>query len=318
MDGRGRLAQSLKPMSGRTAFDAAPAAPAHFIRLRRSARRWLTPILELEPPQGIGALAVGALLAASSAYGVVRGGHVEDLTASLQNICDRAANSAGMQISSIALSGETQLSREDILTLAGVSGRSSLFCLDAAAARDKLKTSPWIADATVLKLYPGRLQIELKERSASALWQNAGLVSVIAADGTVLEPFAGSQFAALPLVVGEGAQVKAQDFLAMVGRYPVLRDTVEAAVLVADRRWNLRLKSGIDVRLPENNVEAALQTLMQLDRDKKLLSRDIAMIDLRLSDRVTVRLSDPAAQAREEAVKEMMKKEKIKKKGTDT
>ncbi len=125
-------------------------------------------------------------------------------------------------------------------------------------------------------------------------------------------------FAALPLVVGEGAQVKAQDFLAMVGRYPALRDTVEAAVLVADRRWNLRLKSGIDVRLPENNVEAALQTLVQLDRDKKLLSRDIAMIDLRLSDRVTVRLSDPAAQAREEAVKEMMKKEKARKKGTDT
>ena len=160
MDGRGRLAQSLKPMSGRTAFDAAPAAPARFIRIRRSARRWLTPLLELEPPQGIGALAVGILLAASSAYGVVRGGHIEDLTAGMQNICDRAANSAGMQISSIALSGETQLSREDILTLAGVSGRSSLLCLDAAAARDKLKTSPWIADATVLKLYPGRLQIE--------------------------------------------------------------------------------------------------------------------------------------------------------------
>jgi cell division protein FtsQ len=43
--------------------------------------------------------------------------------------------------------------------------------------------------------------------------------------------------------------------------------------------------------------------LVALDRDKKLLSRDITAIDLRLADRVTVRLSDDAAQARDEASK---------------
>ena len=44
--------------------------------------------------------------------------------------------------------------------------------------------------------------------------------------------------------------------------------------------------------LPEAEPERALQTLVDLDRDKKLLSRDIADVDLRLPDRVTVRLSD--------------------------
>ena len=42
--------------------------------------------------------------------------------------------------------------------------------------------------------------------------------------------------------------------------------------------------------------------LVELDHDKKLLSRDITAVDLRLPDRVTVRLSDEAAQAREEAL----------------
>ena len=42
---------------------------------------------------------------------------------------------------------------------------------------------------------------------------------------------------------------------------------------------------------------------MALDRDKKLLSRDITLVDLRLPDRVTVRQSDAAAAAREEALK---------------
>ena len=36
----------------------------------------------------------------------------------------------------------------------------------------------------------------------------------------------------------------------------------------------------------------ALERLVALDRDKKLLSRDITSVDLRLPDRVTVRLSD--------------------------
>jgi len=81
-----------------------------------------------------------------------------------------------------------------------------------------------------------------------------------------------------------------------------------ASIMVADRRWNLRLKNGIDVRLPESNVEQALDRLVALDHEKKILSRDILAIDLRLSDRVTVRLSDAAAAAREEALKDKKKK----------
>ncbi len=73
-----------------------------------------------------------------------------------------------------------------------------------------------------------------------------------------------------------GAEAQAKDFLALLDRYPEIRDQVRAAILVAERRWNLRLKNGIDVRLPETDVEQALERWSTLDRDKKLLSRDIA------------------------------------------
>ena len=74
-------------------------------------------------------------------------------------------------------------------------------------------------------------------------------------------------------------------------------------MLVAERRWNLALNNGIEVRLPETDVEQALDMLVKLDRDDKMLTRDIAAIDLRLPDRVTVQLSDEAAAARAEALK---------------
>jgi cell division protein FtsQ len=83
-----------------------------------------------------------------------------------------------------------------------------------------------------------------------------------------------------------------------------LRDQVRASVLIGERRWNLRLKNGLDIRLPETEVAPALATLVGLDKDKKLLSRDIVAVDLRLPDRVTVQLSEAAAALRAEALKE--------------
>jgi len=226
----------------------------------------------------------------------------------LKDARDSAANAAGFRIAAISLTGPKEVSREEILTTAGVTGRASLLFLDAAAARTRLLANPWIADAAVLKLYPDRLQITITERQAFALWQKDGRVSVIAADGTVLERFVENRYLGLPLVVGRGAQRQAKDFLAIVDRYPDIRSAVRASMLVAERRWNLRLNNGIDVRLPEANVEQALDRLVALDQDKKLLSRDIVAVDLRLSDRVTVRLSDAAAQARDDALKDKKKK----------
>src|SRR5262249_16573889 len=127
--------------------------------------------------------------------------------------------------------------------------------------------------------------------------------NVIAEDGTVLQPFVEDRYRGLPLVVGSGAGRRAKDFIGLLDRYPEIRSALSASVLVAERRWNLRLTNGMDVRLPENDLQAALDRLVKLDHDKKLLSRDIASIDLRLPDRVTVRLSDAATQARGEALK---------------
>jgi len=71
-----------------------------------------------------------------------------------------------------------------------------------------------------------RLQITITERLAFALWQKNGRISVIAADGTVLEPFVADRYLGLPLVVGAGAERQAKDFLAVLDRYPDIRSVL--------------------------------------------------------------------------------------------
>jgi cell division protein FtsQ len=270
---------------------------------RRFVLRFSGPIVEWRIPRGAGVAATALFLCLATGFGVVRGDRVAETTAGLVDLRDAIANTVGFRITSIQLAGGKQITREELLTTAGVTGRTSLLFLDATAARARLKTNPWIAEATVLKLYPGRLRVAVTEREAFALWQKDGKVSVISSDGTVLEPYVARRFADLPLVVGAGAETGAKDFLAVVDKFPTIRGQVGAAVLVAERRWNLKLKNGMNVQLPEADAEDALRMLVQLDRDKKLLTRDIAAIDLRLPDRVSVRLSDEAYEARESVVK---------------
>jgi cell division protein FtsQ len=259
-------------------------------------------------PRSAGVSLFLSFVLAAGVYGAVKGGHIPEIATAVKDAADSAANAAGMRIETVSLSGQRQVSREEIFAAAGVTSHSSLLFLDVGDARARLEAIPWIAEATVRKFYPDRLQITITEREPFALWQMNGKVQVIAADGTVLSNRIEPRLASLPFVVGPGAAAAARDFLAVLDAYPAIRDQVRASIFVAERRWNLRLKSGLDVRLPDANVEAALDTLERLNREKALLTRDITAVDLRLSDRVTVRVSDAVAQAREEAIKKATKK----------
>jgi len=308
MDGGRRLAEPLMRAGlPRQAFGWGRALKVPGSRRAMSWRRVVRPAVRrmriLLRKRGAGIAACALLLAASLSYGVMRGGHTNTVVQGLADVRDAVANVAGFRIAAIALSGNRQITREEVLATAGVTGHTSLLFFDVDGARAKLKTNPWIADATVLKLYPDRLQVSITERKPFALWQIDGKVSVVADDGTPLEPYVARRFTRLPFVVGRGAHTRAKELLALLDRYPGIRDQVRASILVAQRRWNLRLRNGMDVRLPEHDVAGALQRLAALDKEKQLLSRDIVAVDLRLADRVTVRLSDEAAKAREDALK---------------
>jgi cell division protein FtsQ len=211
--------------------------------------RWSS-LVNARWPRGIGTAGTVAVILASLAYGAVKGDHIPTVVEAFKDARDAAANAAGFRIVSVALAGQHHISREDVLAAAGVTDTTSLLFLDVEQTRERLKSNPWIADATVLKLYPGELQIGIREREAFALWQKDGRVSVIGADGTVLEPFVSRPYIPLPLVVGRGAEARAKEFLALLARYPEVHDNVLASILIAERRWNLRLKNGIDVACP--------------------------------------------------------------------
>src|SRR6201996_8683107 len=331
MDGAGSLARSQRSPRPQADLKAAAIGAVVLLRewfasRRRVAKPAAKPRYEREPqprliatlehylPKRIGVAATVPILLGSAALGVVKGGHADEFTAALSDTRNALANSAGFRIKTVVINGRKQLTQDEVLAIGGVNGRSSLLFLDADTVRNQLKAYSWIADATVLKFYPSQLQIDIVERSAFALWQLDGRLSVIADDGAVLQPYLTRRFVALPLVVGKGAETHAKDFLALLARYPQVQSATRAAIFVGQRRWNLRLNGDLEVKLPENDVGNALAELSKLDQEDKLFSRDIVTIDMRLRDRLAVQLSDDAAKAREDLLN---KDKKPKKKAGD-
>jgi cell division protein FtsQ len=196
MDGGGRLDQSLTrsgPADGDQigVFDEPSLTHAHADEHAASSSTWFSDTCRKAArfaerlPHGFGVASTILLIGGALAYGAVRGQHVPAVIDWFKEARDITANSLGFRIAAISLTGQKEVSREEILTTAGVTGDASLLFLDADAARVRLMANPWIADAAVLKLYPDRLQISITERQAFALWQKDGHVNVIASDGTV-------------------------------------------------------------------------------------------------------------------------------------
>lgn len=295
---------SLVPARFRSAAPAGlAAAPARRPAPRRRAPRktLAAQFSHLATRRGFGSALAIVFLSSAAAYGFVRGGHYEAFIAEAGRPADLAARALGFGVSVVAISGQQELQNGEILEASGITPRDSVLFLDANAVRQRLKSVPLIREATVRKLYPDQIVISIVERTPHALWQVDGEVSIVAADGKAIDKMRDQRFARLPFLVGEGANERVADYMKLLEAAGDFRSRIVAGVLVGQRRWNLKLNNGVDVRLPEDKPEAAVARLAALARDNKLPDKDVISIDLRMAGRITVRLSEEAAAQRLEA-----------------
>ncbi len=277
------------------------AAPPHKVVLRgeRSARGSLRWRLSLDRPPSIALEIVLtlAVLIGAAALGAERGGHLDAFIARYGGLGDFVARTLGFGVDIVTVSGAVHLSEQQILTIAGISSKDSLPFFDVAAARSRLEADPLVKQASVRKLYPHQIVVEIVERTPCGLWQKDGQVRAIAADGAAIDEEHDGRYVDLPFVVGEGANQRIREFVGLVDAMDELKPRVEAGVLIDQRRWNLKLKSGVDIKLPESDPKAAIATLLRLQRESRILERDVLALDFRVPGRVFVRLSEEAAAA---------------------
>lgn len=250
---------------------------------------------KLHAAQGVGISPVVALIgtAAVVVLGVTialaTGGRGAKLAAAVNAGYDQRLADLGFKVSAVHLQGASKAAQADIMAATGLHRDQPIFGLDLQAVRANVEHVGWVKHAKVIRLLPDTLVIAVEERRMLAVWQHAGQTQVVDSEGNVVAEADPGRFAALPLVVGEGAEKAAAAILPSIASRPRLAQRVEALVRVDDRRWDLRLKDGGLIQLPATGEEAALIRLDQLDDKSRILELGLARIDLRDPEMVAVR-----------------------------
>lgn len=200
-------------------------------------------------------------------------------------------------VTRLSMQGGSPDLRDRVARRIALDGPVSSLRLDLRAIREAVETTPGVASARVAVLGEGVLQVVLAQRAPAALWRWEGQLHLVDADGVVIAPVARrADRPTLPLMVGEGADRAAPEAIALWGRAQPLSDRVRALVRVGERRWNLVLVSDQTVMLPAQGAEAALARLLALNARHDLLEREVRAVDLRDSERPTLRLTPRGAE----------------------
>ena len=258
-------------------------------RARRQHRAWL---------RGCAAVSSGSQFRWFSAAGAFLAAQIhrapderQTIFASASARLLEASAAFGLRVNDIRVEGRATTDRETILDALGARPGTPIFAVDPARAKRQLESLPWVRSAAIERRLPDTIYVRLVEREPMALWQHGGKIDLIDRSGAVIPVTRLDRFAKLPMVVGEDAAGHAAALLAMLGSQPDLAARVTAAIDVDGRRWNLRLDNAIDVLLPSDDPAAAWADLARLQRTSAILQRDVQAIDMRLPDRLVVRVA---------------------------
>jgi cell division protein FtsQ len=212
-----------------------------------------------------------------------------------------ATASVGLAVDDIEVEGRETTDAATIMAALAADRGTPILAVSPSRARAQLLALPWVRSAVIERRLPGTLYVRLVERKPLAIWQHGGKQELIDRDGTVIPVQDLSRFAKLPIVVGEDAAAHAAALVEMLATEPDLAARVGAAIWVGERRWNLRIDGSIEVLLPDANADAAWTKLARLERTDGVLKREVLAVDLRLPDRLVLRVNTPPAPAKEAA-----------------
>ena len=197
----------------------------------------------------------------------------------------------------MAIDGAGESVATDIREVTSLDLPLSSFDLDLPAIRDLIVGLDPVKTAAVRIRPGGILQVDVVEREPAIVWRSRDGLALLDETGAfVAELGQRSLHPELPLIAGRGADKRAAEALRLFAAARPLGDRLRGIVRIGERRWDVVLDRGQRIQLPVERPVAALERVIAVSEVKDLLERDVAVVDLRLPARLTVRMNAPAVE----------------------
>ncbi len=192
----------------------------------------------------------------------------------------------GLVLAELEIHGTARVDAPAVRAALDVAAGTPLLTVDLTAARGRIEALGWVATASVRREWPDRLVVGLREHEPRALWLGAGGPALVAAGGAMLPVPASDAADGLPRLVGAGSPPAVEPILRALATTPELLSRLERLERVGGRRWRLWLAPGVRVELPPGDAAGALARLAEHQAATALLDRAVAVVDLRVADRL--------------------------------
>lgn len=202
-----------------------------------------------------------------------------------------------LPIQRVEVKGEFRyLDRQELNTAIGGLASGGFFNVDVRAVKEAAETLEWVDRASVRRVWPDTLQVEIQEQVPLAKWGEARLLNV---RGEVFAP--KTLPANLPRLEGpEGtASLVASRFQWLSGLLAPLDLHVADLRQSSRRAWDVRLDNGLHLLLGRAPEEAQVKRFVSAY--PRLLAEkvaNVAVLDLRYTNGFAVRWREEAGQGR--------------------
>lgn len=212
---------------------------------------------------------------------------------SLSNQFYAFTGNLGFHIDDIIISGRHHTTKQDLLNKINIDRHNNILQLKLEDLKKQIEELPWIRKVNLRRSYfPNILQIDLQERVVKSIWQFENNFYPIDSEGNIID----SEYiptSPLLLIVGAGAPENIKDLMTSIQGDPEIFERIKVANFISKRRWDIVLddiENGITIKLPEENIHDAWQKFLTLNKIHGLLKRKLTIIDLRLKNKVIVKL----------------------------
>jgi len=233
-----------------------------------------------------GLVMVVAMIVAGAA---MLGGSLSQMGQRWGSAMDGASRSVGLSVDTVEIIGLEHVPAvaRQIKSAAMVEPGENMFRADPHTIRRRVEETRLVANVRVYRLWPDTVMIYADAAEPTALWNDGENWTVVDSLGRLMPRVRPQDHLELVKSVGVGGPEAVPALDKAFAMMPSLREEVDHARRVAGRRWDLVLKSGALVKLPnDESIAPSLLSFARLDEAGELTRRPLAEIDLRVTGRV--------------------------------
>ncbi len=220
----------------------------------------------------------------------------EQFMLALSDLREQIENRPEFRVDLLVVEGADRAVEEEIREILPVQFPVSSFDLDLDDLRRIIADLPAVASVDLRIQKGGILAAKLRQRAPVALWRSREGLSVIDIEGArISSADSRATRADLPVIVGAGADRAVVQALEVLAALAPLEPRLRGLVRMGERRWDVVLDRGQRILLPEEYPVQALERVIVLSQVQDLLARDLAVVDMRLAARPTLKMNKHAA-----------------------